>query len=128
MELAWPDMGSHSGSRQILLSTSHYIPISPQAPLWAQSGHGRVRRKCLLSGVKRTWRGHWNLLKIEHRREPPEGDMQRRGGSGQPVKGQRVARPKAHKAATTHVSGTNFPAFIDIDDKGNDAFKDLNLG
>src|SRR5262245_66312163 len=24
--------------------------------------------------------------------------MQRRGGSGQPVKGQRVARPKAHKA------------------------------
>src|SRR5215475_11242514 len=32
--------------------------------------------------------------------------MQRRGGSGQPVKGQRVARPKAHKAATAGVSTT----------------------
>src|SRR5215475_6114687 len=32
--------------------------------------------------------------------------MQRRGGSGQPVKGQRVARPKAHKAPTAGVSTT----------------------
>ena len=34
------------------------------------------------------------------------GDMQRRGGSGKPVKGQRVARPKAHKAPTAGVSTT----------------------
>ncbi|MGB8561568.1 MAG: GAF domain-containing protein, partial [Pseudolabrys sp.] len=34
------------------------------------------------------------------------GDMQRRGGSGKPVKGQRVARPKAHKAPTAAVSTT----------------------
>ena len=34
------------------------------------------------------------------------GDMQRRGGSGKPVKGQRVARPKAHKAPTAGVSIT----------------------
>ncbi|MGA7739513.1 MAG: hypothetical protein WCB22_29375, partial [Pseudolabrys sp.] len=32
--------------------------------------------------------------------------MQRRGGSGKPVKGQRVARPKAHKAPTAAVSTT----------------------
>src|SRR3974390_2483128 len=32
--------------------------------------------------------------------------MQRRGGSGQPVKGRRVARPKAHKGATAGVSTT----------------------
>ena len=32
--------------------------------------------------------------------------MQRRGGSGQPVRGQRLARPKAHKAATAGVSTT----------------------
>jgi len=46
---------------------------------------------------KRTWRGHWNLRKIEHRAE--------------------------------HIlSGADFPVFIVIDDKGNDVFKDLNLG
>jgi hypothetical protein len=54
--------------------------------------------------------------------------MQRRGASGQPAKGQRTKRPKARKAPTTHVSGADFPAFIVIDDKGNDFFKDLNLG
>src|SRR5215813_4796328 len=32
--------------------------------------------------------------------------MQRRGGSEQPMKGQRVARPKAHKAPTAGVSTT----------------------
>jgi hypothetical protein len=30
--------------------------------------------------------------------------MQRRGGSGQPVKGQRTPRPKARKAPTAHLS------------------------
>jgi tartrate dehydratase beta subunit/fumarate hydratase class I family protein len=35
------------------------------------------------------------------------------------------ARPEA---PTTHVSGADFPAFIVIDDKGNDFFKDSNLG
>jgi hypothetical protein len=67
------------------------------------------------------------LRKIEHRREPPEGNMQRRGGSGQSVKEQ-TTRPKTRKAPTTHVSGAGFPAFIVIDDKGNDFFKDSNLG
>jgi two-component system, NtrC family, sensor kinase len=44
------------------------------------------------------------LHRIEHRREAPEaGDMQRRGGSGQPA-GQRTSRPKARKAPTAHVS------------------------
>jgi hypothetical protein len=73
---------------------------------------------------KRTWRGHWNLRKIEHRREPPEGDMQRRGGSRQSVKEQRTTMPKTRKAPTTHVAGADLPAFIVIDDKGNDFFKD----
>jgi len=46
---------------------------------------------------KRTWRGHWNLRKIEHR-------------------------------ADHILSGADFAVFIVIDDKGNDVFKDLNLG
>ena len=54
--------------------------------------------------------------------------MQRRGGSGQSVKEQRTTRQKTRKAPTTHVSGAGFPAFIVIDDKGNDFFKDSNLG
>ena len=55
------------------------------------------------------------------------GDMQRRGQSGLPTKVQRGG-PKARKAPSTHVSGADFPAFIVIDDKGNDVFKDINLG
>ena len=66
--------------------------------------------------------------KIEHRREAPNGDMQRRGGSGRSVKEQRTTRRKARQAPSTHVAGADFPAFIVIDDKGNDVFKDLNLG
>ena len=54
--------------------------------------------------------------------------MQRRGGSGQSVKEQRTTGPKTRKAPTTHVSGADFLAFIVIDDKGSDFFKDLNLG
>src|SRR5215831_19380342 len=51
------------------------------------------------------WRENEDLPRIEHRREPPGGDMQRRGGSGQPVKGQRASRrPKARKAPTAHLS------------------------
>jgi len=48
------------------------------------------------------------------------------GGSGQSVKEQRTTRPKARKAPTK--SSADFPVFIVIDDKGNDFFKDLNLG
>lgn len=54
--------------------------------------------------------------------------MQRRGGSGQSVKEQRRTRENARKAPTTHVSGADFLAFIVIDNKGNDFFKDLNPG
>jgi hypothetical protein len=68
------------------------------------------------------------LRKIKHRREPPEGDMQRRDGSGQSVKEQRTTKPKARKAPTTHASGADFLAFIVIDDKDNDFLKDLSLG
>src|SRR5262245_47202918 len=49
------------------------------------------------------WRESEDLPRIEHRREPPEGDMQRRGESGQPANGQRT-RPKARKAQTANVS------------------------
>src|SRR5262245_56760247 len=38
--------------------------------------------------------------------------MQRRGESGQPVKGQRVARPKAHKAPTADVSTTDLQEHV----------------
>ncbi|MGB8175947.1 MAG: hypothetical protein WCF29_13230 [Pseudolabrys sp.] len=54
--------------------------------------------------------------------------MQRLGGSGQSVKEQRTTRQKTRKAPIAHVSGANFLAFIVIDDKGNDFFKDSNLG
>src|SRR5262245_53642177 len=48
------------------------------------------------------------LPRIEHRREPAKGgDMQRRGGSGQPVKGQSVNRPKARNAPTAQVSAAD---------------------
>src|SRR5262249_20515770 len=33
--------------------------------------------------------------------------MQRRGASGQPVKGRRTIKPKAHKAPTAHVSAAD---------------------
>jgi hypothetical protein len=47
------------------------------------------------------WRGSEDLPRIEHRREPPEaGDMQRRGESGQQVKG----RPKVRQAPTAPAS------------------------
>src|SRR5262245_56667102 len=49
-----------------------------------------------------SWRESEDLPRIEHRREPAGGgDMQRRGESGQPVKGQRQgAQPKARKTPT----------------------------
>ena len=39
--------------------------------------------------------------------------MQRRGGSGQPVKGQSVNRPKAHKAPTAQVSAADLQEQLD---------------
>src|SRR5262249_16823995 len=62
------------------------------------------------------WRGNLDLPRIEYRREPPEtGDMQRRGGSGQSVKGQRRAttRPKARKAPTAHLSAGDLQEQLD---------------
>src|SRR5262245_47911315 len=49
------------------------------------------------------WRESGDLPRIEHRREPPGGDMQRRGSSGHPVKGQRKIGPKARKAPTPQI-------------------------
>jgi hypothetical protein len=62
---------------------------------------------------KRTWRGHWNLRKIGHRREPPEGDMQRHGGSTKPAKDRRTPRPKARKTPTAHASTDHSPEQFD---------------
>src|SRR4029453_13663581 len=45
-------------------------------------------------------------VKIAHRHEPPGGDMQRRGESGQPVKGHTTG-PKAREAPTVGVSTTD---------------------
>src|SRR5262249_9606080 len=41
------------------------------------------------------------------------GDMQRRGGSGQPLKGQRATGPKARKAPTAHLSSDHSPEQFD---------------
>jgi len=76
---------------------------------------------------KRTWRGHWNLRKIEHRREPPEGDMQRRWKR---TVGQRAAhdQAKGSQSADHILSGADFPVFIAIDDKGNDVLQGFKSG
>src|SRR5262245_5084550 len=60
------------------------------------------------------WRESGDLPRIEHRREPAVGgDMQRPGGSGQPVKGQRTTGPKARKAPTARISTDHSPEQID---------------
>jgi GAF domain-containing protein len=54
------------------------------------------------------WRKSEDLPRIEDRREPAVGgDMQRRGASGQPVKGQRTNKPKATKTPSARVSTTD---------------------
>src|SRR5262249_36943704 len=51
---------------------------------------------------------------MEHRRKPAVGgDMQRRGGSGQPIKGQRTIRPKTRKAPTAQVSAADLRDQLD---------------
>ena len=51
------------------------------------------------------WRKSEDLPRIEDRRGlRRRGDMQRRGRSGQPVKGRRTTRPKARKAPIGHAS------------------------
>jgi hypothetical protein len=51
---------------------------------------------------KRTWRGRWNLPKIE-RGEPPGGEMKRRGRlEGSSGKGHVAFRPKNRKTSTAH--------------------------
>src|SRR5262249_30429768 len=81
--------------------------------------------ECLLSGVKRTsqttrerdilpWRESEDLPRIEHRREPPEaGDMQRHGGSRQPVKVRRTLEPKARKAPAKPAPADHSPEQFD---------------
>jgi hypothetical protein len=60
---------------------------------------------------KRTWCGHWNFRKIEHRREPP--DMQRRGGSTKPAKDRRTPRPKGRKTPNEPASTDHSPEQFD---------------
>jgi GAF domain-containing protein len=59
------------------------------------------------------WRESEDFPRIEHCREPPGGDMQRRGGSGQAAKGQRASRPKARKAQTANVSTADRDELLD---------------
>src|SRR6188474_3363497 len=47
---------------------------------------------------KRTWRPRWNLLKLSLVMDRRRCDMQRRGRSGQQVKGRRASRRKTRKA------------------------------
>src|SRR5262245_53139594 len=51
------------------------------------------------------WRESEDVPRIEHYREPPGDDMQRRGGSGQSVKGQRLrTKSEAGKVPTARAS------------------------
>src|SRR5262249_16227484 len=90
------------------------ICFAPQnVRFWGVKRTSHRHRGMSAFNPKRTWRGHWNLRKIEHRREPPEGDMQRRGGSGQSVKEQRTTRPKARKASAAQVSAADLRDQLD---------------
>src|SRR5215813_14130674 len=53
-----------------------------------------------------------NCIKLSIVVNRPGGDMQRRGKSGRPGKGQRASGPKARKAPIAHVS-TNSPEQFD---------------
>lgn len=60
------------------------------------------------------WREGRDLPKIEHGREPAlGGEMQGRGASEQPVKGQRRLGSKARKATTARVSAANLQEKLD---------------
>src|SRR5262245_32240407 len=57
------------------------------------------------------WREGEDLPRIVHRREPPEaGDMQRRGESGQSVKGQRQGAQSKARKTPTGPGSTDHPA------------------
>src|SRR5262249_55207815 len=68
-----------------------------------------------------------DLPRIEHRREPAAGgDMQRRGGSGQPAKAQRTTRPKARKVPIARVSAEHSPRqFDDLKHERDEALEQL---
>src|SRR5215475_14194069 len=57
------------------------------------------------------WRESGDLPRIEHRREPPGGDMQRRGGSKQPV--TRKIGPKTQKVLTRPASAAELQEQLD---------------
>ena len=59
------------------------------------------KRTCL------PWRESEDLPRIEHRREPPGDDMQRRGASGQSAKRRRTTKRKARKAPIAPASVDN---------------------
>src|SRR5215475_3126107 len=59
------------------------------------------------------WRESGDLPRIGHRREPPGGDMQRRGSSGRPTKGQRKIGAKARKAPIASVSAADLQEQLD---------------
>src|SRR5262245_3813361 len=50
---------------------------------------------------------HRNLLRMDLAVNRPGADMQRRGGSGQQVKGPRTSKPKVSKTPTSRVSDAN---------------------
>ena len=102
--LAQPSSTQHNGHRAAFISVQcglddrrFVLPFElfdrhrQTKPRRRTSCHGAKARICLGLGIVVNRLG---------------GDMQRRGGSGQPVKGQRVARPKAQKAPTAGVSTT----------------------
>src|SRR5690242_9928986 len=80
----------------------------------AQSGHELVHCKSPLL----TQSGHGadvgTSVKLKDRREPPGGDMQRRGVSGQQSKGRRQrTKPKARKVRTARAAIANVDKLLD---------------
>src|SRR5262245_24390424 len=75
--LVAPHMSAFGGKADITLTS--------KCPAHGQGEHRQYPIDCPLL----PWRESEDLPRIVHRREPPGGDMQRRGSSGQPVKGQR---------------------------------------
>jgi GAF domain-containing protein len=71
------------------------------------------------------WRESGDLPRIEHRREPPGADMQRRGGSGQPVKGRGTTRHKGRKAPALVSSDLSAEQFDRLKRERNEALEQL---
>src|SRR5262249_13790704 len=95
--------------------------------LIAMAYQGRTNKiESSFAGVKRIWRGHWNLRKIEHRREPPRATC---NDAVEPDSRSRSsARPGQMSAPTTQRVRRRFSGLYRHQRQRQRLLQDLNLG